>query len=121
MLKHNSHASYAGRFSDNGACKAYAKLYRKADLLANEPGFSRETISRNLSHGDGEMARWDGRISKSKVLDECKAMGITFDPLRTIDNGEDTSPQQLNSSKEVVELGRQAASLTETCCGELLV
>lgn len=73
VLKHNSHAGYAGRFSDTGACRAYAELYRKADLIVDEKGWNY-----NLFNGTGEIARWEGRISKSQVLDDCRQMGILF-------------------------------------------
>ena len=73
VLKHNSHAGYAGRFSDNGACTAYAKLYRKSDLTKNEGNYNP-----NLTVGDGEIQKWSGRISKSKVKDDCLQMGIVF-------------------------------------------
>jgi len=82
VLKHNSHASYAGRFYDTGACKAYARLYRKSDLTPDEKGYSQ-----NLYNGNGWLHQWDGRISKKKVLEECKEMGVIFDPNREIDNG----------------------------------
>lgn len=74
VLKHNSHASYCGRFSDNGACRAYAELYRKSDLALDDAGYNR-----NLFIGDGQIMRWEGRISKSKVMADCRDMGIFFE------------------------------------------
>lgn len=75
VLKHNSHASYIGRFSDNAACRAYAALFRKADLVPDASG-----NNRNLAIGSNAMKRWEGRIAKSKLLDDCRAMGIMFEP-----------------------------------------
>ena len=73
VLKHNSHASYCGRFYDNTACKAYARLYRKSDFILDDLGYNQ-----NLFSGHGEIKQWNGRISKSKVLDDCCDMGIVF-------------------------------------------
>lgn len=73
VLKHNSHASYCGRFSDNGACHAYAELYRKSDLALDAAGYNQ-----NLYTGNGQLKRWEGRIARSRVLEDCRQMGINF-------------------------------------------
>jgi hypothetical protein len=73
VLKHNSHASYCGRFSDNLACRAFAALYRKSDLSVDDKGYNR-----NLDQGVGSVKRWEGRINKSVVRDDCQQMGIVF-------------------------------------------
>ena len=79
VLKHNSHASYAGRFSDNGACKSYAALYRKSDLEMDATGYNR-----HLFEGRGHLKRWEGRISKIKVLEECREIGVVFESVQPI-------------------------------------
>lgn len=73
VLKHNSHAAYAGRFSDNGACRAFAALYRKSDLILDATG-----LNRNLFYGYGHLLRWEGRLSKAKIVAACQEQGITF-------------------------------------------
>lgn len=73
ILHHYSHASYSGRFSDNNTCAAYQKLYLKSDLF-NING--KPTVS--LIQGDKELIRWDGRLNKSRLLDDCSANGIIF-------------------------------------------
>jgi len=73
VLKHNSHASYCGRFYDNLACRAYAELYRKADLSLDAKGYNK-----NLFTGNGSLARWDGRIARSRVLADCQQMHVQF-------------------------------------------
>lgn len=78
VLKHNSHASYSGRFSDNGACKSYAALYRKSDLEPDVTGYNR-----NLFNGDGYLKRWEGRIARTRVLEDCRDMGILFESTQT--------------------------------------
>ena len=74
VLKHNSHASYSGRFSDSGACRSYAALYRKADLELDAAGYNQALFS-----GYGYLKQWEGRIVKSKVRETCRDMGILFD------------------------------------------
>ncbi|MBP8275567.1 MAG: hypothetical protein KAX55_01565 [Propionivibrio sp.] len=74
VLKHNSHTSYCGRFSGSRTCKSYVALYRKADLAMDATGYSR-----NLFIGVGSIKRWEGRISKGVVRDECRSMGILFE------------------------------------------
>lgn len=66
VLKHNSHASYCGRATGSSTCTAYAKLYRKVDLLTDKTGYNR-----NLLSGDGGILQWEGRISKPKILSDC--------------------------------------------------
>lgn len=78
VLKHNSHVSYCGRFSPSSTCKAYAALYRKADLKPDAKGWNQD-----LFHGSGDIKRWEGRISKTKVRDECKDLGIVFTVLES--------------------------------------
>lgn len=73
VFKHNSHASYCGRFSDNGACRAYAELYRKADLSLDASGYNEKLFT-----GNGSISRWEGRIARSKVLEDCRQMGVHF-------------------------------------------
>lgn len=73
VLKHNSHIIYRGRFNPPGTCRAYAKLYRKADLCVEGKG-----CNNCLDLGAGEIVKWEGRIAKSRVLEDCKAMGIIF-------------------------------------------
>jgi hypothetical protein len=72
VLKHNAHAEYCGRGSGTQNCEAYASLYCKAafDLTYRH---CRVTL-----YGDGALLRWMGRISKAKVLAECKTIGVTF-------------------------------------------
>lgn len=73
VLKHNAHSEYLGRMSGSSCCQSYAKLYRKSDML------DRDNYNRKLQTGYDEMKRWDGRISKTKVRDECRDMGIIFE------------------------------------------
>jgi hypothetical protein len=75
VLKHNSHASNCGRFYDNTACRAYAKLYLKSTLLHTDASGG----TPNLSQGSGELKRWDGRISLREVLEACRQMGVSFE------------------------------------------
>lgn len=72
ILKHNSHADYCGRFYDNVACRAYAALYRKADVTEGASGASAFEL------GDGALRRWEGRISRKQVRADCAALGIEF-------------------------------------------
>lgn len=73
VMHHYSHASYAGRFSSNSACAAYQELYQKCDLMDAD---GNPTAA--LKQGYKELMRWDGRLNKSKILDDCKAAGIVF-------------------------------------------
>lgn len=74
VLKHASHASYMGRFSGSATCESYAELYRKVDIT---PGSKQADY--NLTTGRGELKVWWGRISRKRIADECRAMGIEFD------------------------------------------
>lgn len=73
VLKHNSHASYCDRFTGTRTCRAYAELYRRADLQLDGRG-----RSRNLDYGEGALKRWEGRVSRKTVLADCAAMGVNF-------------------------------------------
>jgi hypothetical protein len=75
VLKHNSHASYCGRFYDNTACRALAKLYLKSTLLHTDASGG----TPHLGQGSGELKRWDGRSSLREVFEECRQMGVSFE------------------------------------------
>lgn len=75
VLKHNSHSCYSGQMLGSGCCYAYAELYKKAQLILR-PG---EMYNHNLYYGYGAGKRWEGRIDKSTVMNDCKVMGINFD------------------------------------------
>ncbi|AQH05692.1 hypothetical protein A9R05_42500 (plasmid) [Burkholderia sp. KK1] len=73
VLKHGSHADYVDRMTGSKACRAYAALYRKADIAERDGKYNQ-----SLQIGDGKLACWEGRTNLSHILDECQAMGISF-------------------------------------------
>lgn len=73
VFKHGSYADYCGRFYDNTTCRAYAALYRKAELLT-----AAGQATDALLLGDGAVRRWEGRISRQRILADCRQQGIEF-------------------------------------------
>lgn len=74
VLKHGSHAEYCGRFSGVQTCNAYAALYLKSDLQEGK-GDRNSTLRGGLF---GYLKRWEGRINKALVLEDCARMGVVF-------------------------------------------
>jgi hypothetical protein len=105
VLKHNGHATYAGRFNPclTTTCESYAKLYRKINLVSN---------SDTIKYGSNELSKWTGRIAKSKVLDDCKALGIIFDPKCEIDNGANLTPRPNIIRHEIQKMIDEVNNLT---------
>lgn len=73
VLKHGSHPSYVDRMAGTQTCRAYAALYRKADLSPDGADGGR-----TLRTGCGEIKKWEGRIAKSRIIAECHALRIEF-------------------------------------------
>lgn len=72
ILRHYAHASYCGRMYGSKNCEAYAALYLKADFATARPN------DRIWMLGSGHLKQWAGRLSRARVLDDCKDMGISF-------------------------------------------
>lgn len=73
VLKHHSHREYCGRMTGSTTCNVYVKLYLKADFedvrKAREAEF----------YGRGSIREWGSRVTLQQIVDDCRALGITFD------------------------------------------
>lgn len=74
ILKHRAHSEYCGRATGTLNCESYAELYLKSD-------FEENGVPSSLTGFMGKRAliRWEGRLSKKKILSDCNHIGIIFD------------------------------------------
>lgn len=70
VLKHRSHAEYTGRSSGTQTCPAYARLYRRDELVA--------AMDRRGAYHLEPIKEWTGRINPRVVREECAALGVEF-------------------------------------------
>lgn len=71
VFKHHSHSEYMGRFSGSACCTVYAILYDKRDI-PSKGGFH------NFTGTAHHLAKWEGRINKTRILADCAGLGIVF-------------------------------------------
>lgn len=70
VLKHRSHAEYLDRANGSRTCGAYARLYRRDELM--------EAMRRRDANRLAPIKEWTGRINPRVVREECAALGVEF-------------------------------------------
>lgn len=110
VLKHRSHAEYTGRAYGSSSCTAYARLYRRDELVA--------AMDRRGAYHLDPIKEWTGRINPRRVLEECAELGVEFKDMTQDTNQTRRPAQPLGASDRHTAMHHTVGATVESLLSE---